>query len=364
MSRRALVLTVLASLAAAPAFAQVTSETLDSPPGQPGGYDAYQPYGNDAQGGPPPAADEQYEGNPYADPAAGGTYDPATGTTRPPPPTSSSAPVPLTGPGGAQPYGYGAPDRPPVPPGAQPYGQQNHGQQGYGQDRGAPPPAYGQQPGYGAPGAGAQTSVGSSCDRIAAELQRFRGPAGNPMQARDEACISARGSGEPGRPNAAFRQCSDEFFRQYEAKRNEYQACMAQDDTSGQQRLEQRETTVEAARSGYGGTAPQPTGKFARAGAPGWLGVQVQPVTPQAAYRLGAEGTEGVLVTHAVMGSPAQKAGMQRGDIIVALDGEPIARPRDLQYHAERLSAGQTVRMEVLRGGQRQMLTLEITQRP
>lgn len=389
MLRRAIVLSFLASFAAGAAYAQVSSEPLAPPPGDNGDYDA--PPAGDGQGyGPPPQggygaqgqgaqdygtpaapADADPADNPYADPSAGGTYDPNA---------ARQSPRQYAPPAGAQGYGapapsgsttystpYSAQPYRSTPPGAAPYGSAAAPQGGptplVGPNAaGSPGPARSMPP-QAAP-AGPDAMVGSSCGQLAAELDRFRGPPDNPMKPRDEACAAARAGGEPGRPNQAFRQCSDAFFQQYERKRDEYRACMDQEAGSGRQRLEQRETTVEAARSGYAGTAPQPTGRFARSGAPGWLGIQVQPVSPQDAYRLGAEGVDGALVIGSVMGSPAQKAGVQRGDIIVGFDGEAISQPKDLQYHAERLSAGQTVKLEIIRAGQRQVIPVQVTQRP
>lgn len=370
MVRRSIVFTALALFAAGAAQAQpVTSRDLP-PPGDDGGYDQPQPgqggqsyrgqsYGTQQGYGAPADDQADPQDNPYADPAAGGTYDPSRRTT--------TSPTPLTGPAGPQQYStppvYGQPPAYGNPPPA------------YG--RGAPPPSpYGARPAYGRPapaptpydtapgGYGDQGGVGSSCDDLAAELQRFRGPPSNPMGPRDQACAAARNGAVPGQPNTAFRECSDRFFQQYERKREEYKRCMEQDASKGDQRLDDRATTADAARNGYAGTAPQMAGPYARSGSPGWLGVQVAPVSPQAAYRTGAEGMEGAYVLNAVMNSPAQKAGLRRGDIIIGFDGQAIATPKDLQYQAERLSAGQQVRLDVLRGGQRMTLDVEITGRP
>ncbi|MEN3976530.1 PDZ domain-containing protein [Emcibacter sp. SYSU 3D8] len=346
MVRRAIAFSVMALVAAGAAHAQITSESLDPPPG--GNYGAPDEpsrpsYGSQPQAGQGYGRTADPANDPYADPSAGGVYDPAAGTVR--------GPTRLPGPGGPPAY---APEPRSAPP-------------AYGRSA---PPAYGRsapEPSYvqgAAPAQDGQAGVGSSCDHLAAELERFRGPPDNPLLPRDEACASARAGGEPGRPNAAFRQCSDDFYRDYEQQRDEYRRCMEQDASKAEQRLEQRALTVDAARSGYGGTAPQMAGPYARPGAPGWLGVQIGAVSPQAAYRLGAEGTQGAYVLNAVLGSPAQKAGLQRGDIITGFDGEAILQPKDLQYQAERLTAGQTVRLEILRGGQREMLDVQITPRP
>jgi hypothetical protein len=368
--RRAIVFTVLALSAATAAHAQpITSEDLGPPPGDTDSYgapparpDGAQPYGAPRGGYGAPADTGADQGDdPYADPSSGGVYDPST--------RSVTGPTRLPGPGGAPSYGT-APAGPPEssPPPA--YGR-SAPPPSYGAPTGAPPSPYGRPaapaygaPAYGAPAYGEPSGVRSSCDDLAAELQRFRGPPEDPMRPRDQACAATRTGGDPGRPNEAFRQCSDNFFRQYEAKRDEYRRCMEEDASKGDQRLEQRATTAEAARSGYGGTAPQMAGRFARAGAPGWLGVQIAPMTPQSAYRLGTEALQGAYVINAVMGSPAQIAGLRRGDVIVAFDGEAIDDPKDLQYHAERLTAGQQVRLEIVRNGQRQTLNVQITQRP
>ena len=367
MFRRAIAFTFLAvsavgHAAAGTALAQpVTSESLEPPPGDTGDYNAPPPdrsqggqyQERESYGAPAPAEAADPEDDPYADPAAGGAYDPTAAQS------SRSYPSPSApGPRGAAPYGYGnAPAQPYAP--AQPAGPASapRGATPYGYTT-APAQPSGPQP-Y-----GPEATVSGSCDDLFAQVQRYYGPPENPMQPRDEACAATRAGAEPGRPNAAFRQCSDDFFKGYEAKRSQYRACMDQDASKGQERLEQRTTTVEAARSGYGGTAPQAAGRFARGGTPGWLGVQIQPVSPQSAYRLGVEGMDGAYVISAVMGSPAQKAGLRRGDVIVGFDGQPIAQPKDLQYQAERLVAGQSVKLEVLRGGQRQFITVEITQRP
>lgn len=348
MVRRTIVFTALALFAAGAAHAQPAgSQPLDPLPGNDGAYVVQQqgaPAYQGAQQGygarQSPGEELDPDDNPYADPAAAGTYDPST--------RSITRPTPLTGPGGAPSYGAPPPADPP-----RSYGQQPT----YGNP--PPPPGSAAPPVYGPDG---QAGVGTACGDIEAQLQRFRGPPSNPMLPRDEACASFRGA--PGQPNTAFRQCSDRFFQQYEEMRAEYTRCLEQQASSGNQRLEDRNITADAARSGYGGTAPQLAGPYARSGAPGWLGVQVAPVSPQAAYRTGSGSIQGAYVLNAVMNSPAQRAGLRRGDIIIAFDGETIDDPKDLQYHAERLSAGQQVRLDILRAGQRQTLDVQITGRP
>ncbi len=54
----------------------------------------------------------------------------------------------------------------------------------------------------------------------------------------------------------------------------------------------------------------------------GWFGVTVQEVTPELAQSLGLASARGALVNEVIKGSPAEKAGVKQGDVIVAIDGQ------------------------------------------
>ena len=62
----------------------------------------------------------------------------------------------------------------------------------------------------------------------------------------------------------------------------------------------------------------------------GWIGVQIQPVTPEIADSLGLKNADGALVAEPQKDSPAVKAGIQAGDVIVTVDGKPVTDARDL----------------------------------
>ena len=57
---------------------------------------------------------------------------------------------------------------------------------------------------------------------------------------------------------------------------------------------------------------------------PGWLGLSVQAVTPDIAEALGMKAPNGALIAQTVDGGPGAKAGLKAGDVIVAVNGEPI----------------------------------------
>lgn len=92
----------------------------------------------------------------------------------------------------------------------------------------------------------------------------------------------------------------------------------------------------------------------------GWLGIEFQPVTDAVAASLGMDAAAGVLVANVVEDGPAAKAGVQMGDVIVSLDGEPLDEPKDLPRLVARTKAGTEVALELLRNGRKRNLTVEI----
>ncbi|MFI5315118.1 MAG: Do family serine endopeptidase [Myxococcota bacterium] len=83
----------------------------------------------------------------------------------------------------------------------------------------------------------------------------------------------------------------------------------------------------------------------------GWLGVSIQEVTPELASALKLDVREGVLVAQTSPGGPADKAGMQRGDVIQSFAGKPVGRPRELSRAVAATGVGATVEVVVLRDG-------------
>lgn len=92
----------------------------------------------------------------------------------------------------------------------------------------------------------------------------------------------------------------------------------------------------------------------------GWLGVAVQQVTPELAAGLGRDKAEGALVAQVTPGSPADKAGLHQGDLILGFDGKPVHSMRDLTLRVAETKSGESVAVQVLRDGSERTVTVEI----
>jgi Do/DeqQ family serine protease len=85
----------------------------------------------------------------------------------------------------------------------------------------------------------------------------------------------------------------------------------------------------------------------------GRIGVAIQDVTPALSQALELTTDRGALVTQVEPGSSAEQAGIQAGDVIVAVDGAPIDGSADLRNEIGLTRAGQTVEVTAIRGGER-----------
>ncbi|MCJ8517293.1 serine protease Do [Pseudorhizobium tarimense] len=92
----------------------------------------------------------------------------------------------------------------------------------------------------------------------------------------------------------------------------------------------------------------------------GWLGVQIQPVTKDIAESLGLSETQGALVVAPQEGSPGQKAGIQQGDVITAINGEPIKDARDLARKVAAFGPDTKVEVAVWRDGKSQNIDVTL----
>jgi serine protease Do len=94
----------------------------------------------------------------------------------------------------------------------------------------------------------------------------------------------------------------------------------------------------------------------------GMLGVQVQNVTPELAKTFGMAEARGALVAEVNPGSPASKAGLLRGDIIIEFNGHPIHEMNELPRLVADTAPGSKATVKVLRNGKEKTFTLTITE--
>jgi Do/DeqQ family serine protease len=84
-----------------------------------------------------------------------------------------------------------------------------------------------------------------------------------------------------------------------------------------------------------------------------WLGVKTQAVTQDLAKSLGLDSPKGVLVSDLYPGGAADRAGLKRGDVILAVNASPVFDDAGVRYQAATQKPGGTIRLDILRGAQR-----------
>ena len=83
----------------------------------------------------------------------------------------------------------------------------------------------------------------------------------------------------------------------------------------------------------------------------GWLGVSIQEVTPELAKSFDLKEKKGALVGQVVSGSPAEKAGIEQGDVILEFDGKEVADSKDLPRIVASTPVGKAVTIKLSRNG-------------
>jgi serine protease Do len=96
----------------------------------------------------------------------------------------------------------------------------------------------------------------------------------------------------------------------------------------------------------------------------GWLGVTIQNVTPELATSFGLKKAEGALVGDVSENSPASRAGIERGDIIIDYNGAHVEDAHQLPALVAATKVGKTVSVTVLRNGEKRALSVTVAEMP
>jgi len=92
----------------------------------------------------------------------------------------------------------------------------------------------------------------------------------------------------------------------------------------------------------------------------GWLGVQIQAITPELATGMGLAKPSGVLVAEIMPNGPASKSGLRAGDVILSVNGQPIENAKDLPKRVAATPAGTRINLEVWRQGKPWQVALTV----
>jgi serine protease Do len=95
----------------------------------------------------------------------------------------------------------------------------------------------------------------------------------------------------------------------------------------------------------------------------GWLGVGIQPLTPELARKFGVSESEGVLVNEVFEKDPAAAAGIKPGDVITRIEGTVVDTPNRLSRVVAGLAPGVTAKVEVVRNQQRMVVDVALSER-
>lgn len=96
----------------------------------------------------------------------------------------------------------------------------------------------------------------------------------------------------------------------------------------------------------------------------GWLGIEAQTLSRELAASFGLRNPQGMIIAGAIKGGPADEAGLQPGDVLLAVDGQPVLDARATMSNIAAIQPGTRLPVTIVRNGGRQQLTLEVAERP
>ncbi|GAI87452.1 unnamed protein product [marine sediment metagenome] len=92
----------------------------------------------------------------------------------------------------------------------------------------------------------------------------------------------------------------------------------------------------------------------------GWLGVAIQRITPEIKEKFGLKTTQGTLIGEVNKDSPAEKGGLEMGDVIISFDGKKVKEMKELPSMVAETPVGKKVEIIVIRKGKEKRLTVKI----
>jgi len=96
----------------------------------------------------------------------------------------------------------------------------------------------------------------------------------------------------------------------------------------------------------------------------GWLGVEVQPLTPELAESFGLDISQGIVVASLYRNGPAWNAGLLPGDVILKIDDQPATSGRQAMNQVARAKPSDRIKLSVLRNGEQMSFSAEVGVRP
>lgn len=96
----------------------------------------------------------------------------------------------------------------------------------------------------------------------------------------------------------------------------------------------------------------------------GWLGIEAQALSRELAASFGLQTPQGVIIAGVVGDGPAAKAGLEPGDVLLAVDGQPILDARATMSEIASIPPGTSLPLTIVRSGERMNMTLEVGERP
>ena len=96
----------------------------------------------------------------------------------------------------------------------------------------------------------------------------------------------------------------------------------------------------------------------------GYIGATIQNLSPELAQSWGLSNSHGAQVTDLVPGGPAEHAGLQAGDVVVAVNGVPVKSNSEMTREVAKAQAGDTIHLDVFRGGKERTVDIKSGTRP